>query len=84
MIGGGAVTDSATPGEQEINSSFASDGTGTGGFGTTAWTAFVDNLSGTNGFAVFVICAAAGAVDTGAAAVRIQGKSLVRRDVLTP
>jgi len=56
VVGGGVVTQSQTPGEQEVNSSYPSDGTGDEG--TRAWAAAVDNLSsGQLGFTVYAICA---------------------------
>jgi hypothetical protein len=59
-IAGGVDSDGA---DLFVNSSYPSDGTGSGGHGSTAWTAFVGN-SGTTaqGFTVFAICAEAGAV----------------------
>ena len=62
-IGGGVISEGSNPGEQAVNSSYPTDGSGSGDSGTTAWTAYVDNLSaGTLGFTVFVICAPAGTV----------------------
>jgi hypothetical protein len=56
VVGGGVVTESQTAGEQEVNSSYPSDGTGDEG--TTAWAAAVDNLSSSQlGFTVYAICA---------------------------
>jgi collagen triple helix repeat protein len=56
VVGGGVVTESQTPGEQEVNSSYPSDGTGDEG--TTAWAAAVDNLTSSQlGFTVYAICA---------------------------
>jgi hypothetical protein len=62
-VGGGVVSESGTAGQQAVNSSFPSDGSGTGQDGTTAWWADVDNLSATSlGFTVYAICAPAGSV----------------------
>lgn len=62
-LGGGVVSDSGTPGDQAVNSSYPSDGTGSGNDGTTAWWADVDNNStGTLGFVVYAVCAPAGSV----------------------
>ena len=50
-------------GQQEINSSYPSDGTNTATQGNTAWTAWVDNLSAVQlGFTVYAICAPASSV----------------------
>jgi hypothetical protein len=62
-VGGGVLTDSGNPGEQAVNSTFPSDGSGTGTQGNTAWGAYVDNLSsGALGFTVYAVCTAAGSV----------------------
>jgi hypothetical protein len=62
-LGGGVVSDSGTPAQQAVNSSYPSDGTGTGTDGTRAWWADVDNNStGTLGFVVYAVCAPAGSV----------------------
>jgi len=62
-LGGGVVSDSGTPGQQAVNSSYPSDGTGSGNDGTRAWWADVDNNStGTLGFVVYAVCAPAGSV----------------------
>lgn len=62
-VGGGVISEGSNSGEQAVNSSYPTDGSGSGDPGTTAWTAYVDNLSsGTLGFTVFVICAPAGTV----------------------
>jgi hypothetical protein len=55
--------DSAVAGGQSVNSSYPTDGTGTGNPGTTAWSAYVDNnSSGALGFTVYVVCAPATSV----------------------
>ncbi|MFZ1881676.1 MAG: hypothetical protein WAU41_16145, partial [Gaiellaceae bacterium] len=62
-LGGGVESDGVHAGDQAVNSSFPTDGSGDGSAGTTAWTAYVDNTSGgTLGFTVFVVCAPAGTV----------------------
>jgi hypothetical protein len=62
-VGGGVLSESSTAGQQAVNSSFPSDGSGTGQDGTTAWWADVDNQSSTSlGFTVYAICAPAGSV----------------------
>jgi hypothetical protein len=62
-LGGGAESDGVDAGDQAVNSSFPTDGSGDGSAGTTAWTAYVDNTSGgALGFTVFVVCAPAGTV----------------------
>jgi len=62
-VGGGVLTESGNPGEQAVNSTFPSDGSGTGTQGNTAWGAYVDNLSaGALGFRVYAVCTAAGSV----------------------
>jgi Collagen triple helix repeat (20 copies) len=62
-VGGGVFSESGTPGEQAVNSSYPSDGNATGQEGTRAWWAFVDNLSSSpQGFTVYAICASAGSV----------------------
>jgi hypothetical protein len=62
-VGGGVVSEGANAGEQAVNSSYPSDGTGTGNEGTAGWTADVDNTSsGMLGFTVYVVCAPAGSV----------------------
>jgi hypothetical protein len=46
-----------------VNSTYPSDGTGSGDAGTTGWTGYVDNLSGTTlGFTVYAVCASASSV----------------------
>ena len=62
-LGGGAVSDSGTAGQQAVNSSYPSDGTGTGSDGTAAWWVDVDNNSAaTLGFVVYAVCGPAGSV----------------------
>lgn len=57
VVGGGVLTDGGY-GEQAVNSSFPSNGNGSGDEGTTGWVAAVDNLSSTTqGFTVYAICA---------------------------
>jgi hypothetical protein len=56
VVGGGVMSDSETPAQQAVNSSYPSDKTGAEG--RAAWTASVDNLtSGQLGFTVYAICA---------------------------
>jgi hypothetical protein len=63
VVGGGVVSDSSTPGEQAVNSTYPSDGSGDGTAGTAAWWADVDNTSANPlGFTVYAICAPAGSV----------------------
>jgi hypothetical protein len=63
VVGGGVVSESNNPGEQSVNSSYPSDGTGTGDPGNSAWTAAVDNTSaGQLSFSVYAICAEANSV----------------------
>jgi hypothetical protein len=60
---GGGVYSEGDAGEQAVNSSFPSDGKGDGQEGTTAWTAYVDNLTaGPLGFTVYAICGQADSV----------------------
>ena len=60
---GGGVAAEGDVGQQAVNSTYPSDGTGSGDPGTRGWTAFVDNLSGSAlGFTVYAVCAAAGSV----------------------
>ncbi len=62
-VGGGVVSESATAGGQTVNSTYPSDGSGSGDPGTTAWSAYVDNASSNSlGFTVYAICAPAGSV----------------------
>ena len=62
-LGGGVVSDSGTAGQQAVNSSYPSDGKGTGTDGTAAWWADVDNKStAALGFVVYAVCAPAGSV----------------------
>jgi hypothetical protein len=62
-IGGGVLSESATAGQQAINSSYPSDGTNTGNDGNVAWWADVDNTSaGALSFAVYAVCAPATSV----------------------
>jgi hypothetical protein len=62
-VAGGVFSESGTPGEQAVNSSYPSDGNATGQEGNRAWWADVDNLSSSaRGFTVYAICASAGSV----------------------
>jgi hypothetical protein len=62
VVSGGVAADGDV-GQQEINSSYPSDGTNTATQGNTAWTAWVDNLSAVQlGFTVYAICAPASSV----------------------
>jgi hypothetical protein len=57
-IGGGVVADSNLADRQAVNSTYPTDGTGTGTPGTSAWSAYVDNNSaGDLGFTVYAVCA---------------------------
>jgi hypothetical protein len=61
-VGGGVETE-GDYGQQSVNSTYPSDGSGSGGRGTNGWTAYVDNTSGTTlGFTVYAVCAAASSV----------------------
>jgi hypothetical protein len=63
VVGGGALTEGSGPGEQAMNDSHPSDGTGSGSEGTVAWWVDVDNTSsGPLAFTVYAICAPAGSV----------------------
>ncbi len=63
VVGGGVVSDGSHAGDQDVNSTFPTDGTGSGTPGTTAWSAYVDNRSsGPLGFDVYAICASAASV----------------------
>jgi hypothetical protein len=58
VVGGGVLSESGTPGKQAVNSTYPSNGTGSGDPGNTAWWADVDNLSTSSlGFVVYAICA---------------------------
>ena len=60
---GGGVNSEGAYGEQAVNGSYPSKGDGSGDEGTTAWGAWVDNLSsGQRSFTVYAICAPAGNV----------------------
>jgi hypothetical protein len=62
-VGGGVLAGGSNPGDQAVNSSYPSDGTGSGDQGNSAWTAYVDNNSSTDqGFTVYAVCAPAGSV----------------------
>jgi len=62
-ISGGVLAESGVAGGQAVNSSYPTDGTGTGTQGTTAWSAYVDNnSSGALGFTVYAVCAPAASV----------------------
>ena len=57
IVGGGVVSESGVAGDQQVNSSYPSDGLGAG---TTSWWADVDNSSAVPlGFRVYAICASA-------------------------
>jgi hypothetical protein len=61
-IGGGVMTDGGNA-EQAVDSTYPSDGTGSGNEGTNGWSAYVNNLSATTlGFTVYAVCAAADSV----------------------
>jgi hypothetical protein len=63
VVGGGVLTESSNAGDQAVNSTYPTDGSGTFDEGTTAWGAFVDNESTQQlGFTVYAICAPAGTV----------------------
>jgi hypothetical protein len=52
-VGGGVLAESSTAGEQDVNSSYPTDG-------TTSWGAYVDNNSaGPLSFSVYAVCASA-------------------------
>jgi hypothetical protein len=56
-VGGGVVSESGIAGDQQVNSSYPSDGSGGG---TTSWWADVDNNSaGPLSFRVYAVCASA-------------------------
>jgi hypothetical protein len=62
VTGGGIFSSSGALG-QDINSSYPSDGSGTGEFGNTAWAGYVDNETGsTRTITAFAICAKVGSV----------------------
>jgi hypothetical protein len=62
-VGGGVLSEGGNPGEQAVNSSYPSDGSGSGDEGTVGWGAWVDNLSANQlGFTVYAICAPTGNV----------------------
>lgn len=66
-VGGGVVTDGG-PDVSAIDSTFPSDGTGTGTGGTLrGWTAVINDLSATQSvnFTVYAVCAVAQAVTAG-------------------
>jgi hypothetical protein len=55
-VGGGVVSESLNPGEQQVNSSYPLPSSGTSNV-ATSWRAYVDNTSATDySFAVYVIC----------------------------
>jgi hypothetical protein len=63
VLGGGVVSPSETPGAQSVNSSYPSDGSGSGDDGTAGWFVYVDNNSNTShGFTVYAVCGPAGSV----------------------
>lgn len=58
VVGGGVLSEGSNPGQQAVNSTYPTDGTGSGNEGTAGWGAWVDNLSaGQLGFTVYAICA---------------------------
>ena len=63
VLGGGVLSESTDPGEQAVNSTYPSDGTGTGDPGNAGWSADVDNVSSSSlGFTVYAVCAEAASV----------------------
>jgi hypothetical protein len=65
VIGGGVFSESITPGEQSVNSSYPSDGTGSGGPGTRGWFVAVDPAPGVTGPAVFAFAICSSSPDVG-------------------
>jgi len=58
VVGGGVLSEGSHPGDQAVNSSYPTDGTGSGDEGTDGWGAWVDNLSANQlAFTVYAICA---------------------------
>ena len=58
VVGGGVLSEGGNAGEQAVNSTYPTDGTGSGNEGTSGWGAWVDNLSANQlGFTVYAICA---------------------------
>ena len=58
VVGGGVLSEGSHPGDQAVNSSYPTDGTGSGDEGTEGWGAWVDNLSANQlAFTVYAICA---------------------------
>lgn len=58
VVGGGVLSEGSHPGDQAVNSTYPTDGTGSGDEGTAGWGAWVDNLSANQlGFTVYAICA---------------------------
>jgi Collagen triple helix repeat (20 copies) len=58
VVGGGVLSEGGNPGEQAVNSTYPTDGSGSGNEGTAGWGAWVDNLSANQlGFTVYAICA---------------------------
>jgi hypothetical protein len=58
VVGGGVLSEGSHPGDQAVNSSYPTDGTGSGNEGTDGWGAWVDNLSANQlAFTVYAICA---------------------------
>jgi hypothetical protein len=58
VVGGGVLSEGSNPGEQAVNSTYPTDGTGSGDEGTAGWGAWVDNLSANQlSFTVYAICA---------------------------
>lgn len=62
-VGGGVLTEGNGPGQQAMNDSHPSDGSGTGADGNVAWWVDVDNTSSSSlAFTVYAICAPADSV----------------------
>jgi hypothetical protein len=62
-VGGGVLSEGTNAGDQAVNSTYPTDGAGSGTPGTTAWTGYVDNTSSSPlGFTVYAVCAPAGTV----------------------
>jgi hypothetical protein len=60
VVGGGVLTDGVNVHEQDVNSSYPTDGSGDGTVGNAGWFAYIDNTSaGPLGFTVFAVCAPA-------------------------
>jgi len=60
VVGGGAFSGSGDPGAENLNSSYPSDGTGSGAPGNVAWSVYMDNTTDSDlDFTVYAICTAA-------------------------